>query len=74
MQFVNRVRDFNKFNKNSWEVQMLKIIKLNVLRGVPRYGQRFIEPNGRVMRSLKELSETNIGQKRTCLLYTSRCV
>ena len=27
MQLLNRVREFNKFNSNSWEVQMLKIIK-----------------------------------------------
>ena len=27
MQFLNRVRDFNQFNNNSWEVKILKIIK-----------------------------------------------
>ena len=27
MQFLNRVREFNRFNSNSWEVQLLKIIK-----------------------------------------------
>ena len=27
MQFLNRVREFNKFNHNNWEVQLLKIIK-----------------------------------------------
>ena len=27
MQFISRVREFNKFNTNSWEVQLLKILK-----------------------------------------------
>ena len=27
MQFLNRVREFNKFNTSSWEVQLLKILK-----------------------------------------------
>ena len=27
MQFLNRVREFNRFNNSSWEVQLIKIIK-----------------------------------------------
>ena len=27
MQFLNRVREFNRFNNSSWEVQLLKILK-----------------------------------------------
>ena len=27
MQFLNRVREFNRFNSNSWEVKLLKILK-----------------------------------------------
>ena len=27
MHFVNQVREFNRFNNNSWEIQLLKISK-----------------------------------------------
>ena len=28
MQFLNRVREFNKFNTSSWEVQLLSLIHI----------------------------------------------
>ena len=36
MQFLNRVREFNRFNSNSWEVQLLRKGKFCNMGGGPQ--------------------------------------